>query len=132
MGRGGIYYIEKGDFKKLTGKLESLKEVFHAGILDKYGKKGVEALRMATPVCTGLTAASWYYTIENNDGKTAKLIFNNSNVQNGSNIALIIQYGHATQSGCWVEGQDYINPALMPIFEELCDEIWREVKRRYG
>lgn len=128
MGQSRIYYREKGNFKKITSKLENIKEALHVGILDKYGKKGVEALRMATPIETGRTAASWYYEIENNSNDSAALYFCNSNIQNGANIALVIQMGHATQSGCWIEGYDYINPALYPIFEELCDEIWREVR----
>ena len=81
-----------------------------------------------TPKDTGLTAASWYYTIEQNNDGTISLTWSNSNVQaNWCNIAIIIQYGHGTRTGGWVEGYDYINPSLKPIFDELADAAWKEV-----
>ena len=116
----------KGDFSKLTSHLERLKKFAGISILDTYGKKGVEALAAATPVDTGLTARSWYYEISQSNG-IAKLSFFNSNIQNGVPIAIILQYGHGTGTGGWVEGRDYINPALRPIFDELANDIWREV-----
>lgn len=116
----------KGNTKKLDNFFERLLEGVNIGKLDKYGKRGVEALMNATPVDTGLTKYSWYYTIDNTKGNV-KLSFHNSNVNNGVNIALILQYGHATRNGGYVEGIDYINPALQPIFQELADEAWREV-----
>lgn len=124
-----VTFSSKGDFKKLTSFLEKSKEVFNVGILDKYGKAGVDALASSTPVDTGLLKDSWYYKIENHNG-TAKLIFYNSDIENGCPIAIIIQYGHATRNGGWVEGRDYINPALKPIFDKLADEAWREVTNR--
>lgn len=117
---------QNGDFSKVTGWLEHLKEGFNVGILNKYGKLGVEALRNATPVDSGLTASSWYYTIVQERGRAA-IEFHNSNINNHVNIAMIIQYGHATGTGGWVEGRDYINPALQPIFDDLANEAWREV-----
>ena len=95
--------------------------------LRKYGEKGVNALKEATPKDSGLTATSWKYKIEKEAGKTS-LTFYNSNVQNGVPIAIILQYGHGTRNGGWVEGYDYINPAIRPIFKELADAAWREVK----
>ena len=96
--------------------------------LDKYGQAGVNALQAATPVDTGLTASSWYYEITNNDG-VVRITFNNSNIQNGVPIAIILQYGHATRNGGWVEGRDYINPAIQPIFDKITETAWREVTR---
>jgi len=121
-----IEITQKGDFSKVTGWLEHLKENFDEGILNKYGKLGVEALRNATPVETGLTASSWSYEIVRQPGR-ATIEFHNSNINNHVNIALILQYGHGTGTGGWVEGRDYINPALQPIFDELAQEAWKEV-----
>ena len=123
-----VRFKQKGDFSKLTKYLEKAKEVVHLGILDKYGQKGVEALSSATPVDTGLTAESWRYEIVNKNG-SAKINFYNSNIQNGVPIAIILQYGHATGNGGWVEGRDYINPAIQPIFEEIANHAWEEVTK---
>lgn len=119
---------QKGDFTRVTSWLQRIKSLMHLSILDKYGKMGVEALKNATPVDTGLTASSWYYEIQN-DGETATLEFHNSNVNNYVNIAIILQYGHGTGTGGWVEGRDYINPAIQPIFDQLAEEAWKEVTR---
>lgn len=115
-----------GNFHRVTSWLEKLREAFHLGILDKYGKLGVEALSAATPVDSGLTAASWSYEIQNEDG-VATISFNNSNINNGVNIALILQYGHGTGTGGYVAGRDYINPAIQPVFDELANDAWKEV-----
>ena len=123
-----ITFRQKGDFSKVTRFLERAKESVKLGVLDKYGRAGVEALSSATPVDTGLTAASWYYKIENKNG-VAKLNFYNSNIQNGVPIAIILQYGHGTQNGGWVQGRDYINPAIQPIFDSLADDAWKEVTK---
>lgn len=117
---------QNGDFGKVTGWLEGLKESINDGILNKYGKIGVEALRNATPVDSGLTAASWSYEIVREKGR-ATIEFHNSNINNHVNIALILQYGHGTGTGGWVEGRDYINPALQPVFDNLANEAWKEV-----
>ena len=123
-----ISFRHKGDFSKLSRFLERAKEVVHLGCLDKYGREGVAALASATPVDTGLTADSWYYKITN-DGQSAKVTFYNSNIQNGVPIALILQYGHGTRNGGWVQGRDYVNPAVQPIFDKLANEAWREVTK---
>ena len=123
-----VTFRQKGDFKKLTGFFERAKEIFGLGILNKYGEKGVAALSAATPIDSGETASSWYYEIENRGGSAA-LIFKNSHVHNGVPIAIILQYGHGTRTGGWVEGRDYINPAIQPLFDELAAEAWEEVKR---
>lgn len=123
-----ITFRQKGDFSKLTRFLERAKEAVHLGDLDKYGRAGVAALASATPVDSGLTASSWYYEITNKDG-SAIISFRNSNVQNGVPIAIILQYGHGTGTGGWVQGRDYINPAIQPIFDEIADNAWKEVTK---
>lgn len=122
-----IKLVAKGGFKNVSNYLERLKENINIGTLDKYGKRGVEALASATPRDTGLTAASWQYSIIRERGK-ATLSFHNTNFQNGIPIAIILQYGHATRNGGWVQGIDYINPAIRPIFEELANQAWEEMK----
>lgn len=118
-----------GKFQKANSFLERLLEVPNLGLLDKYGQRGVEALSKATPTDTGLAKQSWYYTIEHYKGG-AKIVFCNSDIEDGFPVAVMLQYGHASKSGSWVEGVDYINPALKPIFEDLKNELWREVTRR--
>ena len=123
-----ITFRQKGDFSKLTRYLERAKEVIKLGDLDKYGQEGVDAISSATPVDSGLTASSWYYKIENKNG-SAIISFYNSNVNNGVPIAIILQYGHGTNNGGWVEGRDYINPAILPIFEKIANDAWEEVTK---
>jgi hypothetical protein len=123
-----ISFRQKGDFSKLTRYLEKVKHVIRVSDLDKYGRAGVAALASATPVDTGETAASWSYEITNKNG-TVKIAFNNSNIQNGVPIAIILQYGHGTGTGGWVQGRDYINPAIQPIFDQIVNDAWREVTK---
>lgn len=123
-----IKVTHKGDFSKLTRFLVKGKNAVKMNKLDKYGRAGVEALSSATPVESGKTASSWNYKIERQNGKIA-LSFYNSNVSDGVPIAIILQYGHATGTGGWVEGRDYINPALQPVFDKLAYEAWKEVTR---
>lgn len=124
-----IRFRQKGDFSKTTSFLERAKGVAHLGILDKYGRAGVAALKSATPIDSGETADSWYYEIVNRSGFT-KITFLNSNINDGVPIAIILQYGHGTGTGGWVEGRDYINPAIQPIFDQIVNEAWREVTKR--
>lgn len=123
-----IRVSHKGDLSKATQYLKKLKESARIDILSRYGQKGVNALASATPVDSGLTASSWYYEIEQKKGSMA-ITFNNSNIQNGVPIAIIIQLGHGTGTGGWVQGRDYINPAIQPIFDEIANDLWREVTR---
>ena len=123
-----ISFRQKGDFSKLTKFLERAKETVYLGDLNKYGRQGVAALASATPIDSGETAESWYYEIENTK-ESATITFYNSNVQNGVPIAIILQYGHGTRNGGWVEGRDYINPAIQPIFDQIVDDAWREVNK---
>ena len=124
-----ISFRQKGDFSKLTGFLEHAKSAIHLSSLDRYGKEGVAALESATPKDTGKTASSWYYKIDRR-GDYIKLQFFNSNRIDGVPIAIVLQYGHATRNGGWVEGKDYINPALQPILDKIAKAAFEEVSRR--
>lgn len=123
-----ISFRQKGDFSKLTRFLERAKNVVKIGELDKYGRAGVAALASATPVDSGLTASSWYYKIEHQNG-SASINFFNSNINEGVPIAIILQYGHGTGTGGWVQGRDYINPAIQPLFDKIADDAWKEVTK---
>lgn len=123
-----ISFRQKGDFSKLTRYLERAKEAVKLGDLDRYGREGVAALASATPVDSGLTTNSWYYEIENKSG-SATITFYNSNVNKGVPIAIILQYGHGTRNGGWVEGRDYINPAIRPVFDKIAKDAWEEVTK---
>ena len=123
-----ITFRQKGDFSKLTRYLERVKEAAKIGDLDKYGREGVAALASATTVDTGKTASSWNYKIEHKN-ESVTITFNNTNINKGVPIAIILQYGHGTRNGGWVEGRDYINPAIQPIFDKIAENAWREVTR---
>lgn len=121
-----IRFTHKGDFSKTKQYLKKMNSSTLRTVLNRYGQKGVDALVAATPVRTGLTANSWYYEIEIKNG-TYSISFLNSNIQNGVPIAIILQYGHGTGTGGWVQGRDYIYPAIQPIFDQLTKDLWREV-----
>ena len=123
-----ITFRQNGDFSKLTSFLERAKEAIKLGDLDKYGREGVAALSSATPVDSGETANSWSYEISHSNG-SATITFNNSHINQGVPIAIILQYGHGTGTGGWVEGRDYINPAIQPIFDKIANEAWKEVTK---
>ena len=123
-----IRFTHKGDFSKTTKFLTRVTKTIRRSDLEKYAKKGVEALASATPVDSGLTASSWTYEIVNEKGSIT-INFINTNVNKHVPIAVILQYGHATGNGGWVEGRDYINPAIQPIFDEMVKDIWREVTK---
>ena len=121
-----ISFSSKGDFSKTIKFLNKVKNVKINNILSKYGEIGVNALSQATPKDSGVTSRSWNYKIEvNNDN--ASIVWYNTNVVKGVNIAVILQYGHGTRNGGWVEGRDYINPAMTPIFDKIADQVWKEV-----
>ena len=116
----------RGNFRNTERFFAQAQKATPRQILERYGQAGVTALASATPVESGETAAAWSYEIvENSDGYS--IFWNNSNINKGVNIAVILQYGHGTGTGGYVEGIDYINPALRPIFDQLADEAWREV-----
>ena len=123
-----ISFRQKGDFSKLDCYLERAKEAAKIVVLDKYGREGVAALSSATPVESGKTASSWYYEIKRQNGSIS-IDFLNSNINKGVPIAIILQYGHGTSTGGWVQGKDYINPAIQPIFDKIADAAWKEVTK---
>ncbi len=123
-----IRFEHKGDFSKTSKFLKNASKTNYLDVLDKYAREGVAALSSVTPVETGLTARSWYYKITKR-GDTTTISFNNSNIQNGVPIAIILQYGHGTRNGGWVQGRDYINPAIQPVFDKIVDNAWKEVTK---
>lgn len=116
----------KGSFSKTEIFLERALRGIDKNIIKRYAEKGLEALSFATPIDTGNTASSWSYQIATNKNSIT-IEYNNANIQNGIPIAILLQYGHATRNGGWVEGVDYINPALEPVFKALANELWKEV-----
>ena len=117
-----------GNFSKASEYLKTMLGIVDDATLEKYAQLGVEELSKATPVDTGVTAQSWYYKIKR-DSTGASIQFYNSNINDGVPIAVILQYGHGTRNGGWVEGRDYINPALTPIVDKILDDLTREVRR---
>lgn len=115
-----------GNFSKTEKFLQRCLNIFDISKFDKYGKKGVEALKANTPVDTGLLKDSWYYDVEFTKERI-EITWYNGDIENGYNVAILIQYGHATKNGSWVEGVDFVNPAMAEIFEDMADEIWTEV-----
>ena len=119
---------QKGSFNNIEKFLKASQKLNMDGILSKYGEIGAAALSAATPELTGKTASSWYYEISTDEYGNPSLEWRNSNFNKGVNIALIIQYGHGTKEGVYVQGIDYINPAMAPILDSLAKSIWKEVK----
>ena len=123
---GMVSFKHRGNFNKMEKFLNKMSRRDYLNVLDKYGQLGVEALAAATPVDTGLTAKSWAYEIERTPTKTT-ISWLNTNTNNGVNIAVILQYGHGTGTGGYVQGRDYINPAMRPIFDNIAEQAWKEV-----
>ena len=121
-----VIITNKGDFNRTFKFLEKMKNFQVKQILERYGQAGVSALQAATPVDTGLTANSWSYSIEAGR-ESATIYWSNSHINKGVNIAVILQYGHGTGTGGYVQGRDYINPAMRPVFDKIAEEAWREV-----
>lgn len=122
-----IVFKQKGNFKKTRKFLKRCSNLQLDDLLDQYGKEGVEALARATPKDTGKTAASWSYAVHKSDGRIT-ITWSNSNIVDGVPIAVILQYGHGTRNGGYVEGVDYINPAMRPIFERIAQRALGEVR----
>lgn len=118
----------EGNFTKTLNFLKRAEDSRVVKRLDIYGKRGVEALRLATPRDTGETANSWSYEIVQEDGKYT-IFWTNSHIVDGVSIALILEYGHGTRQGGFVQGIDYINPAMKPIFDEISNEAWKEISK---
>lgn len=123
-----ISFRQRGSFRKTEKFLKKAFGRNYVDVLEKYARQGVEELAAATPKDSGETASSWYYEIIQNQKRgTVSIQWNNSNINKGVNIAVILQYGHGTRGGGWVEGRDYINPALRPIFDSMAEAAWKEV-----
>lgn len=121
-----IRFKHKGDFRKTENFFKNVSNGIKTHLLEQYAQEGVNALASATPKDSGVTAASWGYRIEQKNGNIS-IIWTNSNVNKGVNIAIILQYGHGTGTGGYVEGIDYINPAIRPIFDKISEKVWKEV-----
>ena len=133
--RSPVQFIHKGDFNHIEAflaKAVGIKPIIRA-ILNKYVRLGVEALKEATPNDTGKTSESWYYTIDEDSKGNLKIVWRNSNLGNDwAPIAILLQYGHATGNGGYVQGRDYINPAIDRVFHRIADDAWEEVNRNGG
>lgn len=119
----------KGNFSKTTKFLHHVLRFDYKTILNRYGKMGVQALSEATPRDTGRTAEAWKYDIEESSNGVS-IVWSNENINDGVNIAVILQYGHGTNNGGYVVGRDYINPALQPVFDKMANTVWKELIRR--
>ena len=119
-------FTSSGDFKKTEKFLKSLSEQDNFKTLDRFGRQGVAVLSAATPVDSGETAASWYYEITRTKSSWT-ITFNNSHMVGGVPLAILLQYGHGTGTGGYVQGRDYINPAIQPVFDRIADEAWKAV-----
>lgn len=122
-----VSFVQKGSWKNTESMLKNATGKNYRSILEKYARQGVSALAAATPKDTGLTAASWSYEIVV-DSKGLSIEWHNNHVEKGyANIALLLQYGHGTRTGGYVQGRDYINPAIKPIFDKMAHDAWKEV-----
>ena len=122
-----IKYILKGSFKNSEKFFEGIKKLLPQkinSILNEYGRQGVAALQSVTPKDSGTTSDSWSYSLI-----PMGIVWSNSNATNeGTPIAILLQYGHGTRNGGRVQGRDYINPAVRPIFDKIADACWKEVE----
>lgn len=121
-----VGWTVKGDFKNTEEFLKNTLKSNYISILHEYGQYGVQALAAASPVVTGRLASSWRYDVEETSSYVS-LVFHNDDIEGGKNIALVVQYGHGTKSGYYVQGRDYINPAIQPILDDLAERCWKEV-----
>ena len=123
-----VNLVRKGNWTKTTDWLKRAKKLDNARkVLEQYGREGVAALSAATPVDTGTTASSWNYRIDQNEQSTKLVFLNNNKTETGIPIVILLQYGHGTKSGVYVQGRDFINPAIQPIFDKIAEKVWKEV-----
>lgn len=123
-----IGFEHTGNFSKTEKFLDKMLRLTGSSLFDKYGQIGVEALQAATPKRTGTTADSWYYEVVRSSG-SVEIRWNNSNVNENVLVAVLIQYGHGTKNGGYVQGYDYINPAMRKVFDKIANNLWEEVLR---
>lgn len=128
MGSAPITFKTSGKFEKTTAFLQRLKQTQILAILSRYGSQGVDALSAATPVDSGLAATSWYYTTGTQNGNYW-LDFHNNDIEGGAPVVILLQFGHGTRNGGYVQGRDFINPAIAPIFEAIKNDVWKEVSK---
>lgn len=121
-----ITFESKGDFKNTEKFLNYIHRGKMYSNLAQYGEMGKNALSAATPTETGLAASSWDYEIDQN-GSGCTITWTNSDIENGFNVIIGLQYGHGTGTGGWVAGRDFINPAIRPVFDQIADAVWKEV-----
>ena len=121
-----VKFEVSGGFTKTERFLNRMKRREYLNVLDEFGRDGVQALRNATPVDSGATAEAWDYEIKRTRNYT-EIVWTNSNINDGVPIAVILQYGHGTGTGGYVQGRDYINPALRPIFDKIAEKAWKVV-----
>lgn len=121
-----VTVTSKGNYSKTEQFLKKALGADYMNALHEYGRKGVEYLSEASPVDTGLMSSSWRYEIERTDS-TISVVWHNDDIEGGCNVAILVQYGHGTRSGYRVQGRDFINPALAPIFDDLAEKCWKEV-----
>lgn len=124
---GMVTLQTKGDFKKLDNFLEKCKNFSGTGDLDKFGRQGVEALIQYSPKDTGLMSESWDYVIER-DSSGVRIVWTNSDIESGYNVALLVQYGHMRKDGTYYEGFDFVNPAMKSVFDNISQEVRKEVE----
>lgn len=118
----GVYFTQQGNFNNTERYFKSLLNKDYLKILNYYGQKGVDALRAATPIDTGLAAESWGYKIEDN-GQETRLVWTNNDIEGGCNVVILIDRGHATKSGSWVPGLHFIDETIGPIIAEIAREV---------
>lgn len=124
-------YRGRGDLKKTEDFLNRIIKQEYVKDVDRIGERGVEALREATPKRTGLTSRSWEYKTDGRgrQGKSIRLAWSNTNIQNNVNVAYVLDQGHVSRGGYWIEGRHYIEPALEPVLKQGSDDIWKEVTK---
>lgn len=126
---GLISFTQRGDFKKTENFLNASKKLDVKKILERYGSEGVAALSKATPKDSGNTSGSWDYKVDDVDGSYRISFINTNKISSGTPVVILIQYGHGTRNGGYVQGRDFINPAIRPIFDKIAEEAWQEVKK---
>ncbi len=122
----GITFRHRGDFSKTEKFFHRIMKRDYLNVFERYGRAGVSALAAVTPKDSGETASFWNYEISHNRTNSS-ITFLNENIQNGVNIAILLQYGHGTRNGGYVVGRDYINPAIRPVFDKMAEDAWREI-----
>lgn len=121
-----ISFEVRGSFNRLETYLKSLSKLNITAILEAHGQEGVAALIGATPVDSGLAASSWGYEVSTANGRYT-IAWTNADIENGFPVAIMLQFGYGTGTGGYVQGVDYINPAIQPIFDRIENEVWKAV-----